>query len=152
MCTFIPLSPKLLAQQKNKYKNNKNQDCCRCREWSPKWFLQHQRSQSVSLPFLLCSKTFEHRDVLREVHHNTGCLFSGWQQQSLGQSLWWKGKSCFPAPPHITSRRWKPPRFCPVAAYVWLARWAWDPLVIHFMNRCTFLGMLAELCCLKRHI
>lgn len=100
-CSFIPPSPKLLAQQKKK----KNQDCCRCRGWTPKRFLQCQRSQSLSLPFPLCSKTFECKDISREAHLNTGFLFSGWQQKPLTPSMRSKGKRSSSAQPCTTLRQ-----------------------------------------------
>jgi len=102
MYSFIPPSPKVLAQQKKIYHN-----CCRCRSWSPKRFSQCQRSQSLSLPFLLCSKTFERKDSSREAHLNTGFLFSGWQQKSLTPSVESKGKRSSSAQPCTAPRQRK---------------------------------------------
>lgn len=93
MCSFLPLSPKLLAQQKVMIRTAADVDC------SPKRSLQHQRSQSLSLLFLLFSKTFECRDSSRGGWLNTGCLFSGWQQKPLSPSVRSKGRSCSPEQP-----------------------------------------------------
>lgn len=142
MCSFLPLSPKLLAQQKVMIRTAADVDC------SPKRSLQHQRPQSLSLLFLLFSKTFECRDSSRGGWLNTGCLFSGWQQKSLSPSERSKGRSCSPAQPLsprgneklCSSALWQP---------VWMelvTPW-WSTLWIS-MHRSV---SLEESCCWRNH-